>query len=168
LDFGGGGLDMDVGLFTGLDMTGSLPNMGDMEPVGLSEQLLSQERQLLDPTFEQFQQLSQPPPATQPSTSTNSPLFTVFPSNPTLSPSSPSSTSSSKRKASSDQESQDKVIKRQRNTLAARKYRQKRLDRIAELEKALEEMTGDRDDLKMKLVRREAEVDALREMLGRK
>lgn len=158
---------MDVGLFTGLDATGSLSNMGDMEPVGLSEELLSQERQLLDPTFEQLQPQQQPPLTTQPSTSSNSPLFTIFPSNPTHSPSSSSSTSS-KRKASSDQEAQDKAIKRQRNTLAARKYRQKRLDRIAELEKALEDMTGDRDDLKLKLVRREAEVDALREMLGRK
>lgn len=29
-------------------------------------------------------------------------------------------------------------------------------------------MTSDRDDLRLKLARREAEVDALREMLGRK
>lgn len=60
------------------------------------------------------------------------------------------------------------ALKRQRNTLAARKYRQKRLDRISELEKALEDMTGDRDSLKLQLARREAEVEALREMLGRK
>ncbi|KAH6609128.1 gaf domain nucleotide-binding [Trichoderma cornu-damae] len=60
------------------------------------------------------------------------------------------------------------AIKRQRNTMAARKYRQKRLDRIADLERALSEMTGERDDLKLKLARREAEVEALREMLGRK
>lgn len=59
-------------------------------------------------------------------------------------------------------------IKRQRNTLAARKYRQKRLDRITELETALEDMTGERDSLKLQLARREAEVEALREMLGRK
>ncbi|RFU72186.1 gaf domain nucleotide-binding [Trichoderma arundinaceum] len=60
------------------------------------------------------------------------------------------------------------AIKRQRNTMAARKYRQKRLDRIADLERALSDMTGERDDLKLKLARREAEVEALREMLGRK
>lgn len=59
------------------------------------------------------------------------------------------------------------VIKRQRNTMAARKYRQKRLDRISDLERALCEMTGERDDLKLQLARREAEVEALREMLGR-
>lgn len=60
------------------------------------------------------------------------------------------------------------ALKRQRNTMAARKYRQKRLDRISELEKALEDMTGERDGLKLQLARREAEVEALREMLGRK
>ncbi|KAL7945021.1 basic-leucine zipper transcription factor [Trichoderma barbatum] len=60
------------------------------------------------------------------------------------------------------------AIKRQRNTMAARKYRQKRLDRIADLERALSDMTGERDDLKLKLARREAEVEALREVLGKK
>lgn len=67
-----------------------------------------------------------------------------------------------------DSEEAQAAIKRQRNTLAARKYRQKRLDRISELENALEDMTGERDALKLQLARREAEVEALREMLGRK
>ncbi|CAM1503596.1 Fc.00g011870.m01.CDS01 [Cosmosporella sp. VM-42] len=148
--------------------------MGDATSVGMSsEDLLSQESLLLDPTFQQqTQQIQSPlqplPPTTQPSPSTTSPLYTVFPSNPTHTSSPSSTTSSTKRKAPSSADDDDKAIKRQRNTLAARKYRQKRLDRIAELEKALEEMTGDRDDLKLKLVRKEAEVDALREMLGRK
>ncbi|KAJ9644018.1 hypothetical protein H2199_003885 [Coniosporium tulheliwenetii] len=56
--------------------------------------------------------------------------------------------------------------KRQRNTLAARKYRQKRLDRIMELEQALHDMTQQRDDLKLQLARQEAETKALREMMG--
>lgn len=60
------------------------------------------------------------------------------------------------------------AIKRRRNTMAARKYRQKRLDRIAELEKALGEVSSERDDLRIQLARREAEVDALREMLTKK
>ncbi|KAL6876847.1 basic-leucine zipper transcription factor [Trichoderma novae-zelandiae] len=60
------------------------------------------------------------------------------------------------------------AIKRQRNTMAARKYRQKRLDRIADLERALSDMAGERDELKLKLARREAEVGALREVLGRR
>jgi hypothetical protein len=58
--------------------------------------------------------------------------------------------------------------KRQRNKLAARKCRQKRLDRIAELEEALASMTQDRDGLRLKLARKEAEVDALREVLTKK
>jgi hypothetical protein len=60
------------------------------------------------------------------------------------------------------------VIRRHRNTMAARKYRQKRLDQITDLERALSTVTNERDDLKLKLARREAEVEALREIMGRK
>ncbi|KAH0489462.1 hypothetical protein TgHK011_009890 [Trichoderma gracile] len=60
------------------------------------------------------------------------------------------------------------AIKRQRNTMAARKYRQKRLDRIADLERALSDIACERDELKPRLARREAEVEALREVLGRR
>ncbi|OAR05995.1 hypothetical protein LLEC1_04095 [Akanthomyces lecanii] len=66
-----------------------------------------------------------------------------------------------------DQVSQT-IIKRQKNTMAARKYRQKRLDRISDLEHSLSDMTDQRDALKLQLARKEAEVDALREMLSRK
>jgi len=52
--------------------------------------------------------------------------------------------------------------KRQRNNIAARKYRQKRVDRISELEDALQAMTHERDKLRVELARREAEVDVLR------
>ncbi|KAI0407959.1 hypothetical protein F4802DRAFT_495115 [Xylaria palmicola] len=57
------------------------------------------------------------------------------------------------------------ALKRQRNNVAARKYRQKRIDRISELESELEEMKQDRDDLKIRLARQEAETAALRTML---
>ncbi|ROV90112.1 hypothetical protein VMCG_09766 [Cytospora schulzeri] len=65
-------------------------------------------------------------------------------------------------------EDPDTVLKRQRNTIAARKYRQKRLDRVKELEDALESMTKDRDDLRLRLARQEAETAALREMMKMK
>jgi hypothetical protein len=52
--------------------------------------------------------------------------------------------------------------------MATRKYRQKRLDRVADLKWALNDVTGERDELKLKLARREAEVEALKEVLGRK
>ncbi|KAM0355160.1 hypothetical protein ACHAPU_001023 [Fusarium lateritium] len=83
---------------------------------------------------------------------------------------SPSSSSGSSRKRKSSPEDEDSsvAIKRQRNTLAARKYRQKRLDRITELEDALAAMKDERDDMRLQLARREAEVDALRGMLDKK
>lgn len=80
---------------------------------------------------------------------------------------------SSRREQQQQQQQQadedaDVVLKRQRNTIAARKYRQKRLDRIKELEDALEGMTRERDDLRLKLARQEAETAALREMMRMK
>ena len=89
-------------------------------------------------------------------------------------PRSPASSAGSKRKTTAspeldfDSEEAQVAIKRHRNTMAARKYRQKRLDRITDLEKALGDMAGERDELKLQLARREAEVEALREMLARK
>lgn len=56
----------------------------------------------------------------------------------------------------------ERAEKRQRNNAAARKYRQKFVERIAELEKALAEVSAERDQLKLKLVRSEAEVEVLR------
>ncbi|KAH8836504.1 hypothetical protein MCOR27_007882 [Pyricularia oryzae] len=63
------------------------------------------------------------------------------------------------------QESESVVRKRERNTAAARRYRQKRLDRIKELEDELAKVTADRDELKLKLARQEAETATLRDLL---
>ncbi|KAI1115466.1 hypothetical protein F5Y14DRAFT_130112 [Nemania sp. NC0429] len=60
------------------------------------------------------------------------------------------------------------ALKRQRNNVAARKYRQKRIDRINELELELDEVKQERDDLKLRLARQEAEAAALRSMLQMK
>lgn len=93
---------------------------------------------------------------------------------PKASPASPDSGSSRKRGRlptpveDLGEEDSEVVIKRQRNTMAARKYRQKRLDRISDLERSLSDMTQQRDDLKLKLARKEAQVEALREMLSGK
>jgi len=57
------------------------------------------------------------------------------------------------------------ALKRQRNNVAARKYRQKRIDRINELELELDDVKQERDDLKIRLARQEAETAALRTML---
>ncbi|TDZ54490.1 hypothetical protein CTRI78_v006295 [Colletotrichum trifolii] len=81
---------------------------------------------------------------------------------------------SSKRKASppdtllpEDVVDEGAATKRQRNTIAARRYRQKWRDRITELESMLGNVVEERDGLKLKLARKEAEVDALREMLSK-
>lgn len=62
-------------------------------------------------------------------------------------------------------ESPEAALRRQRNTIAARKYRQKKMDRIEELEKALEETAKERDELKLRLARQEAETNALRSVM---
>ncbi|OAX77375.1 hypothetical protein ACJ72_08329 [Emergomyces africanus] len=65
--------------------------------------------------------------------------------------------------------STDRVAdKRRRNTLAARRFRQKQHDRVAELERALESVCKERDELKMQAARWEGEVVALRGMLQKK
>ncbi|KAK3311679.1 uncharacterized protein B0T15DRAFT_508218 [Chaetomium strumarium] len=64
-----------------------------------------------------------------------------------------------------DDDPDDVVLRRQRNNLAAKRYRQKKLDRIEELEKEVERVKQERDELKIRVARQEAEVAALREML---
>lgn len=93
----------------------------------------------------------------------------------------PSSSSSSSRKrgaaALSDSsltppridspQDSDQVVKRQKNTEAARRYRQRKVDRLTELEDALAEMKKERDELKMQLARSQAETDVWRRMAGK-
>jgi hypothetical protein len=124
-----------------------------------------------------------PPPQSAanqtPNTSTyHTPAATAGSSHPRGSPSSSydsHSISGLKRKSDKGDDTPDQGdeeaqanIKRQRNTLAARKYRQKRIDRITELEGELHEMTEERDDLRIRLARQEAETAALRSMLKMK
>jgi hypothetical protein len=59
----------------------------------------------------------------------------------------------------------DIIVKRQRNNVAAKKYRQKKIDRIQELEEEVDEVRKERDELRIRLARQEAETKALREML---
>lgn len=56
--------------------------------------------------------------------------------------------------------------RRRRNNIAAAKYRQKKVDRIAELEAALAEVSQERDDLKLRLVKQDAEIEVLRRLSG--
>jgi cell division protein FtsB len=52
--------------------------------------------------------------------------------------------------------------------MAARRYRQRRLDRMTQLEEELEAVKRERDELKMRVSKLEGETDALRSMLKEK
>ncbi|SMR53436.1 unnamed protein product [Zymoseptoria tritici ST99CH_3D1] len=60
-----------------------------------------------------------------------------------------------------------KVQKRQKNTEAARRYRQRKVDRVTELEEALKVVSEERDELKLRLARAEAMSDVLKGMVGK-
>ncbi|KAL2822113.1 hypothetical protein BJX63DRAFT_427458 [Aspergillus granulosus] len=103
------------------------------------------------------------PPAT--STSTTVSVAPTMPSaTTTMQPQIPSSTS----RDSSPKESASRISKRQLNTMAARRYRQRRLDRMTQLEEELEAVKRERDELKMRVSKLEGETDALRSMLKEK
>lgn len=111
-------------------------------------------------------------------TSSAAPIISTLPTPASIST---SEKQSSKKRTSSDIQSArttspqsetspepaDKIVKRQRNTEAARRYRQRKVDRVTELEEALAAMTKERDDFKLKLARSEAEVDVLRRLVGK-
>jgi hypothetical protein len=84
---------------------------------------------------------------------------------PELSPYPTESLSDSKSRKRSPPADPETAIKRQRNNVAARKYRQKKIDRISELELELKGVKDDRDDLRVRLARQEAEAAALRSLL---
>ncbi|KAG5953267.1 hypothetical protein E4U53_006195 [Claviceps sorghi] len=122
--------------------------------------------------------LPTPQVSSETSLSSNPHVFSEFHTSPQPKPHTSSARSGivgSKRKHTSapcaaldpDDKDAQLAIKRQRNTIAARKYRQKHLDRVSDLERALAEVTGERNELRLQLARREAEVDALREILAR-
>jgi len=58
-----------------------------------------------------------------------------------------------------------RVEKRKANTLAARRYRQKRVDQMSGLEGELKDVKSERDDLKVRCARLEGEVETLRALL---
>ncbi|QGI85382.1 hypothetical protein CEK26_012111 [Fusarium fujikuroi] len=168
------GQNMGEGLFDQI----MIPDMNALDTntqLDVGDGFLAQEQPLITVTSSPLEQPSTSstphPPTTTTTTTTNKSPSSSIPGTSTFSlhpsPSS-SSGSSRKRKSSPEDEESAVTLKRQRNTLAARKYRQKRLDRISELEEALAAMTNERDDMRLQLARREAEVDALREMMGKK
>jgi hypothetical protein len=59
-----------------------------------------------------------------------------------------------------------RVKKRTLNTLAARRYRQKRVDQMSSLESTLKQTETERDELRLRVARLEAEVEVLRGLVG--
>lgn len=78
---------------------------------------------------------------------------------PTPSPSASSSPSESSK------DSSDRASRRRLNTLAARRYRQRRADRTHELEAELDVFKQERDALKMRVSKLEGEANALKCLL---
>jgi hypothetical protein len=58
-----------------------------------------------------------------------------------------------------------RIERRTKNTLAARRYRQKRVDQVNDLELALKNTQMERDALKVRVARLEGEAEALGQML---
>lgn len=72
---------------------------------------------------------------------------------------------SSFKSSSAAQEPAFRIEKRKANTLAARRYRQKRVDQMSTLEAELKEVKAERDALKVRNARLEGEVETLRALL---
>jgi hypothetical protein len=82
------------------------------------------------------------------------------------SPQSPPATNISTPKTSSVTTS--RIEKRKLNTLAARRYRQKRVDQMSSLESALKEAERERDALKVRVAKLEGETEILKQLLSKK
>jgi hypothetical protein len=82
--------------------------------------------------------------------------------------SSPGSSSSSSKRGSQqlDDVSEGRLLKRQRNNIAAKKYRQKKVDRIQELEEEVAKIKEERDELRIRLAREEAKTTMLEGFLS--
>ena len=63
-------------------------------------------------------------------------------------------------------DSEAKKLRRQRNSAAARKYRQRRVDRIEELEQALKKTQTERDELKVQVARWRGKAEALQALMA--
>ncbi|KAL1881702.1 hypothetical protein Plec18167_003301 [Paecilomyces lecythidis] len=68
---------------------------------------------------------------------------------------------------SAENSEEDKIVeKRRRNTLAARRFRQKQQDRVTNLEAELAKVAKERDELKVLVARYQGETEALRKLVA--
>ncbi|KFY33608.1 hypothetical protein V495_08287 [Pseudogymnoascus sp. VKM F-4514 (FW-929)] len=120
------------------------------------------ERQVSYTYQDDFSQRSLQTTAKSPSSCSQS----ISPNSPTHIPTAKSTTSPGSTMSSTQPPSA--IRKRKLNTLAARRYRQKRVDQVTELETALKNTQRERDDLSVRVARLEGELGALRQMLDSK
>ncbi|KAK9323511.1 hypothetical protein V1517DRAFT_306972 [Lipomyces orientalis] len=83
---------------------------------------------------------------------------------PTPTTSSPNSSTPPLNETSKDTPA--RVVKRQLNTLAARRYRQRRLDQVNDLEAELRNVRCERDELRIRVSKLEGENEVLKSLLG--
>lgn len=74
----------------------------------------------------------------------------------------------SSNNSAQDSEEERIVEKRRRNTMAARRFRQRKQDHVSDLQSQLSKVTQERDDLKLQVAKWEGEVMALRKLLEMK
>ncbi|KAB2576865.1 hypothetical protein BFW01_g7830 [Lasiodiplodia theobromae] len=169
------GLQNDPLLFA-LDGANAASNYSsDESPDNLFSQPTMYNESFLAATLNPLPDSFHPFPASNASSSRPSPYSTIesafsndAPARVSTSPAGSSDSAGGKRKrASSGDEPVDGALadKRRRNNLAAAKYRQKKVDRISELEDEVKEVSKERDDLKLQLARRDAELEVLRKLL---
>jgi hypothetical protein len=161
----GSEFDLDYGALNGVT---TIPDMGNME-MGKVQSFPSHSQTQTETTD------SSPDYLTLSGMHTSRLLskYTSFLTNQTPGPSMPTTTKVSPKSNSSTPKTPspgadkvvDKIKKRTMNTLAARRYRQKRLDQVAELEAELRETRQERDALKVKCARLEGEVGVLKGLL---
>ncbi|EYE97769.1 bZIP transcription factor JlbA/IDI-4 [Aspergillus ruber CBS 135680] len=98
--------------------------------------------------------------------SDNGPISQEFQSLPTplpqLNTSTPSPNSSG---STSSKPKPSRIEKRESNTLAARRYRQRRVDQVKNLEAELEKTKQERDELRIRVSKLEGETEALRSLV---
>ncbi|KAL5050622.1 hypothetical protein BDW71DRAFT_194382 [Aspergillus fruticulosus] len=106
---------------------------------------------------------------TQPTRLTTAPstthITTTKPSQSHPMPSATSLPTPSRESSPKEKEHPSRIIKRQLNTMAARRYRQRKLDKVAQLEEELAAVKRERDELKMRVSKLEGETEVLRSMV---
>ena len=154
-----------------VDEANNVFNLDGANPTSLHPVSAIQHSHTLDQSHNAYNIPSVPQPTTQ----SLSPADLMSVSRPTVTPESTSDMATQRANGStpssgggdSPESGPSKIRKRQRNTEAARRYRQRKLDRVSELEEALDAMAKERDNLKLKLAKAEAEAGVLRGLIGK-